>query len=46
MSLSVAPIQGVSGKPEAVINVMTDLSERKEFEEKLKKIYRRKRDAS
>ena len=37
MSLSVAPIQGVSGKPEAVINVMTDLSERKEFEEKLKK---------
>ncbi|MGI6464998.1 MAG: PAS domain S-box protein [Methanobacterium sp.] len=37
ISLSVAPIQGVSGKPEAVINVMTDLSERKEFEEKLKK---------
>ncbi len=36
MSLSVAPIQGVSGKPEAVINVMTDLSERKEFEEKLR----------
>ena len=35
LSLSVAPIPGLSGKPESVINVITDLSERKEFEEKL-----------
>jgi len=37
MSLSVAPLYGASGKPEAVINVMVDLTERKEFEAKLKK---------
>ncbi len=36
MSLSVAPIQGPSGEPEGVINVMMDLTERKEFEAKLK----------
>lgn len=37
MSLSVAPLYGASGEPEAVINVMVDLTERKEFEAKLKK---------